>query len=139
MLQYRGYSSYLTSAFASAEELVKQAQRILDGVEYDTMVGTGLSGGLVVPALARLLNKEFALIRKSGDSSHREREVEGSLGDRWIFVDDFVSSGDTLARVRAAIDNAQKGQPYGWDAFKTEYVGTYQYARSNFVRSGGYF
>jgi len=138
-MPYTGYSSYLTSAFETTEEMVSKAKNVLDGVDFDTMVGTGLSGGLVVPLLARMLDKKFALIRKSGDSSHREREVEGSVGERWIFVDDFVSTGATLERVQLTMKDVQKGQPYGWEAFTTEYAGTYQYARSNFVRPGCQF
>lgn len=136
---YKGNSSYLFAAFVETDVMVAEATRVLKNVDYDTMIGTGLSGGLVVPTLARIFGKRFALIRKPGDSNHRERAIEGEVGDRWIFVDDFVSSGSTLNRVKQEIFEAQKGQPYGWDAFTTAYVGTYQYARKCFVPDGGYF
>jgi adenine/guanine phosphoribosyltransferase-like PRPP-binding protein len=135
---YKGNSSYLSSAFLSTDLLVKRAETVLAGVEYDTMIGIGLSGGLVVPTLARLLNKEFALIRKDGDSSHRERTVEGTIGERWIFVDDFVSSGETLRKVKLKMEEVAKGNSYGWTGFTTTFVGTYQYARENFLRPGQY-
>lgn len=138
-MPYKGNSSYLHAAFETPEIMVTKATEVLDGVEFDTMIGTGLSGTLVVPLIARALGKAFAIVRKANDSSHRERAVEGNVGERWIFVDDFVSSGETLNRVKEEIKNLQAGQPYGWDKFDTEYIGTYQYARNNFVVDGGYF
>ena len=138
-MPYKGNSSYLYAAFATPETMVKNAQEVLEKVEYDTMIGIGLSGTLVVPLIARAMGKNFAIVRKPNDSNHRERAVEGYVGESWIFVDDFVSSGATLERVKAEIKNLQAGQPYGWDAFETKYIGTYQYARGNFIADGGYF
>lgn len=132
-MNYKGNSSYLHAAFEKPEIMVAKATKVLEGVDFDTMIGTGLSGALVVPLIARAMNKAFAIVRKENDSSHRERAIEGTIGDRWIFVDDFVSSGATLNRVKEHVKNAQGGQPYGWDAFATEFAGTYQYARDSFV------
>lgn len=138
-MPYKGNSSYLEGAFETPEFMISKATKVLDGIEFDTMIGTGLSGTLVVPLIARAMGKAFAIVRKPNDSSHRERAVEGYVGERWIFVDDFVSSGDTLNRVKEEIKNLQNGQPFGWDKFNTEYIGTYQYARYNFVKADGYF
>jgi hypoxanthine phosphoribosyltransferase len=102
--------------------------------DFDTMVGTGLSGALVVPTLARATKKLFAIVRKDDDLlSHHETKVEGTIGERWIFVDDFVSSGATLRRVVQAIRRQVDGynQRYG-DAtagkHHIRYVGRYTYA-----------
>lgn len=72
--------------------------------EFDTIVGTGLSGSLVLPSLARAFTRHFGrkisylLVRKDNDGSHSFRELEGSIGTRWLFVDDLVETGSTLRR-----------------------------------------
>lgn len=115
-------SSYLAKAFDPTHELVEAMLKTITGVEFDTMIGRGTSGLLVVPLLARALDKHFAIVRKPNDASHKETDIEGTIGDRWIFVDDFVSTGNTRARVKEAVTEAQR-----YHQFKTEFVGTYEY------------
>lgn len=68
------------------------------------LVGTGMSGMLVLMELAERLNLPFAFMRKE-DSSHSFRTFEGTYhrsGEHpkhIIFVDDFVDSGQTVAKV----------------------------------------
>jgi hypoxanthine phosphoribosyltransferase len=68
------------------------------------VVGTGLSGALVVPYLGRALSKYWLIVRKNGDSSHSNFWAEGELGARWLFVDDQVETGKTRQHVREVID-----------------------------------
>lgn len=124
---------YFCRAFSEYEtlesELVKAARRR----DFDTIVGTGLSGSLVVPALARKLGKHWAVVRKPGVSSHSgERVCEGTLGERWLFVDDFVSSGATLERVKAAIRNWARSCGHA-----TQYVDTWEYQYACFFEACG--
>lgn len=65
------------------------------GLNYDTLVGTGMSGALVVPSLARALEVDFLIVRKQEDDSHHSGRLMGTLGERWVFVDDFTSTGGT--------------------------------------------
>ncbi len=44
-------------------------------------------------------------MRKPNESGHSTEDVEGTLGRRWVFVDDFVSSGATLQRVIHAVND----------------------------------
>ena len=67
--------------------------------EFDTIVGTGFSGGVVIPALALRLGKKFLLIRKDSDDSHHSGKMIGEIDRRWIFVDDFTETGTTRSRV----------------------------------------
>lgn len=116
-------ASYMQNALYNLPGVLKRAQQALGSVDFDTIVGTGFSGGIVIPALALAMGKQFLLIRKETDDSHHGKgRLVGSLGSRWIFVDDFVSSGRTRDRVLAkvAAAAAQRSHP-------TAYVGLYQY------------
>lgn len=120
------WSNYLDHAFASPTKLARHARKHLADVDFDTMVGTGLSGALVIPALARSLRKYYMIVRKHDDSMHADYKVEGVLGQRWIFVDDFISSGETFARVNDVIADTlarQFGEP-----ITSTHVGSYLYA-----------
>lgn len=118
MSRYKQASHYLDRAIFHRVELFEKAIEVLGNVDFDTIVGRGLSGALVIPTLADKMGKHFAIVRKSGDSLHREFAIEGTVGDKWIFVDDFVATGRTRREVITEISDGIRG---------TEYVGTYQY------------
>lgn len=100
----RNHATYMSEAFApDFRRLVKFARTELDGRNVDTLVGTGLSGALVVPHLARRLGMHWAIVRKNENSTHSYRKVEGAIGERWAFVDDLVDCGSTLKRVHEAM------------------------------------
>lgn len=115
--------SYSNGPFGNPDRLAEIAKVVLANVDYDTMIGTGLSGSLVVPALARALGKQWAIIRKTGESSHSAKPFEGQIGDRYIFVDDFIASGATRDRVTSAVaDIAER-----WGEQYPMFVGSYLY------------
>lgn len=98
---------YMDEALFDLPEVIETAQKRLARVDFDTIVGTGFSGGVVIPALALAMGKKFVLIRKETDDSHHGRgKLLGQLGERWIFVDDFVSSGRTRRRVIEKVNEA---------------------------------
>lgn len=94
-------------------------------LEYDTLVGTGLSGTIAVVDLARRLGKKYLVVRKENDNTHSYQSVEGRLGKKWLFVDDFVDSGRTLGRVYDKLHMLD-------DEFSTEFVGVYEYKFGEF-------
>lgn len=115
-------ASYFALAFDQEDDsLVEDARETLKGVDYDTMIGTGLSGSLVIPVLARALGKKFAIVRKE-HSPHDNSLVVGKLGHRWIFVDDFVSGGTTRRNVIRAVEKVAEDFNH-----EMVYVGTYEY------------
>jgi len=116
---------YLKDAFAPTKEMVGVARDMLKGVEYDTLIGTGLSGALVIPIIARALRKNYAIVRKGRDGTHSRNKIEGRIGERWVFVDDLISTGNTRSRVKAAVKKECKDEGH-----ETTYVGSYFYCVS---------
>ncbi len=116
---------YMDSAVFNLTEVIETAKEELSGIDFDTLVGTGFSGSVVIPALALAMGKKFVLIRKETDDSHHGGgRLVGELGARWIFVDDFIASGRTRSRVVGKITEAaadRKGT--------TKLIGQYLYAR----------
>lgn len=122
-VEFRTY--YFDEAYRDLPAVIEKCKEALRGVEFDTIVGTGFSGGVVIPALAMSMGKHFVLIRKEGDDSHHGGgRLVGELGERWIFVDDFVSSGKTRDRVITKIANALDFNQ------KTTMVGQYMHQRN---------
>lgn len=135
------HSSYLNMALYQVDAIIDQATEELRDVDYDTLVGTGMSGTLVVPIVARALNKYFAIVRKPNVRSHAGTDVEGKIGKRWVFLDDCVASGETRKRVRTAVEGLKNSKwviddqnspwvgHYEYDMIKdkTEFVGSYLY------------
>lgn len=122
--EFRTY--YFDEAIRDLPGVIEKCQQTLRGIDFDTIVGTGFSGGVVIPALAMSMGKKFVLIRKENDDSHHGGgKLLGELGSRWIFVDDFVSSGRTRERVITKIADAvaDSGQ-------STTMVGQYMYQRN---------
>lgn len=128
-----GDHGYFPMAF-QPDKLIECAEKNLKGIEFDTFVGTGLSGGLVVPLMAWHFKKFAYIIRKQGERAHSTNH-QGTLGENWIFVDDKICSGDTRQRVFNAIElTVSKYKPMRPD-FSTTYLGTYLYQEGRYVYS----
>ena len=123
MTTFRSY--YFDEAILDLPHVIKTGRKALKDIDFDTIVGTGFSGGIVIPALAMSMDKKFVLIRKEDDDSHHGGgKLVGQLGERWIFVDDFVSSGRTRTRVVAKIAEAVADEVR---PITTTFVGQYMY------------
>lgn len=115
---------YMDKALFNLAEVIEAAQEELKDVDFDTLVGTGFSGGIVIPSLALAMEKKFVLIRKETDDSHHGGgRLCGELGARWVFVDDLISSGRTRQRVIKKVGDAARGE-----FINTKMVGQYMYA-----------
>lgn len=115
------HQQYMIEAFGDIEVIADKLRQQVNSDEYDTIVGIGLSGALVIPRLANLLGKKWAIVRKD-DGTHSGNPIEGQIGRSWLFVDDLVASGRSREKVKAAVRRVTDN--YG---FKTNYIGTYQY------------
>ena len=99
------------------------AKRALEGFDFDMIVGPGLSGTLVAPRLAKILKVYWGIARKPTEESHRERMVEGTrMGQRWLFVDDFIATGATFQRVTRTMEEHCRAR-----GLETTLVGSYEY------------
>ena len=84
--------------------VINQSRARLTNVEFDTVAFRGNSGVLLGPPIASKLNKQMLLCRKSTESSHSDAIVEGFMCcKRYIIVDDFISSGNTVCEIIKAI------------------------------------
>lgn len=121
--------------------LLRQREVILEtkANDFDTIVGTGLSGCLVLAQLAKVLDVEYLAVRKSNDSSHSEKTCEGSLGKSWLFVDDFIGTGATFYRVKSAVETLCASPEdyyadYGHEPMHvTKFAGIYTYQDRRFI------
>lgn len=85
----------------AARRVVAKAKK--EGLEFDAVAFSGMSGALVGPIVAMRTKTYPIFVRKSmkAEAHHSGRRVEGAFGTplRYIIVDDFVSSGKTIRRI----------------------------------------
>jgi hypothetical protein len=93
------HAAYLRDVFEETTAVVERIAKRLEGKDYDTIVGTGISGALLLLMLRDRLKKHVAIVRKPHDGSHSYNWVEGTLGARYVIVDDQVASGATVNRI----------------------------------------
>jgi hypothetical protein len=96
-------ASYLENGcdHASVKELVKKAVRKLKKLDFDSIAFRGVSGALIAPIVAYKLKKPVTCIRKPTEPSHGCGTVEGAVNfERYIIIDDFISTGDTVNTIR---------------------------------------
>ncbi len=83
---------------------LKAAMKTLSRYDYDAIAFSGNSGAMIGGALAAMTGKVSVLVRKSRENAHSDLSVEGyfpALGveAKYIIVDDFVYTGDTVNRI----------------------------------------
>lgn len=70
---------------------------------FDSIACCGVSGLMVVPQIAELLNKNIIVVRKPDEKRYSDFWIEGASPYRYIVVDDLICSGDTFKWIRQAI------------------------------------
>lgn len=79
-------------------------RRIIELGNFDAIAFTGLSGSVVAGAVALTMDKYLYCVRKSEENRHSEYQVEGpATGLRYVIIDDFISSGSTICRIRELV------------------------------------
>lgn len=85
------------------EDLYYDWEELTDDRGIDTVVGRGMSGSIAVALLGAKFGLKWAMVRKPDDTTHARYRVEGAVGKRWAFVDDFIDTGETFAGVYDSI------------------------------------
>lgn len=100
-------ASYLVNGIFEHEKNQAEAIKNLKGVEFDTIVVTGVSGLVFGVPLAQRMKKHIAIIRKDKDGTHSHKSIEATVKrdefGRWLFVDDLIDTGKTETRVKAKV------------------------------------
>jgi len=111
--------------FVDPDGLIENVRSTLshENVEYDTFVGSGLSAALILPRLATALDCAWAVVRKKSEGSHSCNEIEGTIGERWVFFDDLIETGETWHRVQKAVYDNLRHQ-----RLRASYVGAVTYS-----------
>lgn len=93
--------------------------------KFDSIAVIGTSGLVVGAPVAVLLNKPLVVIRKKNDGSHSNRllENDANMGERVLWLDDFVASGKTRRWVRMQVKD--------WGA---DLIGQYEYSYTGKLR-----
>jgi adenine/guanine phosphoribosyltransferase-like PRPP-binding protein len=86
--------------------------------QFDSIACCGVSGLMVVPQIAELLDKHIVVIRKKNEKSYSDFPMEGVTPFRYIIVDDLVCSGSTIKHIKNTIHE---------DCPKAQCVGVYCY------------
>lgn len=88
-------------------ELVNQLTKFGLG-KFDTIVFRGMSGALIVPAVADKLGKGMLMIRKQ-DGNHSMYGIEGNVAlESYVIIDDLIVSGGTLNSIMDSVDQGLK-------------------------------
>ena len=69
---------------------------------FDSIACCGVSGMMVVPQIAELLNKNIIVVRK-GEQCYSEFRTEGVAPFRYIILDDLICSGGTVRHINKVI------------------------------------
>lgn len=106
---YKQHSGYFEEALDHPQKVIDMFRaQVMGQIEFGSLVGTGLSGMVMTPLLAYIAKVPYAIVRKNKSSSHGCYTVEGTVADKWVFVDDFIASGDTFRRVLREIGGAAR-------------------------------
>jgi len=99
-------ASYFKEAIdpSQRKKTIIDCEKLLSGIKFDTIVCRGVSGMALGFVLAHLLDKNIYVIRKDEDkkSSHSGGDV-GRLRGRYIIIDDFCCSGETIKNITTNI------------------------------------
>jgi len=118
---------------------LRMARSRLRRVDFDTVVATGLSGIPAATLLGNSMRKHILIVRKPDDTSnHHGGKSVGELGQRWIFVDDFISSGATRRRVAEEVVRLAEWNReflYRNSEVQPVYVGSYLFKDEEWVPS----
>ena len=69
---------------------------------FDSIACCGVSGLMVVPQIAEILNKNIIVVRKD-EKRYSKFFIEGVTPSRYVIVDDLICSGNTIKHIMDSI------------------------------------
>jgi orotate phosphoribosyltransferase len=105
----------------TVDETVKMLRSKRRSKPFDSIVVTGLSGLLVGAPTALRLKVPLVVIRKAKENFHGGSVAvnRNKIGSRWLFLDDFSSTGATEKRVQKVV--------YDYISGTTKQIGSFFY------------
>ena len=126
-LRMMSYDDYNPDEMA---KVVTRAVRMLNKHkgEFDSIVVRGVSGLMIGAPVALKMGKPLLVVRKPNELRHTSVPIANHVrsGDRYIILDDFVSSGVTARSIAYAM---KKDRP------KAQLVATYMYQSNQYLTS----
>ena len=127
-MKVKVHSGYLHKAFCDLPGLVNLSVDFIRPFadRFDAIAVRGISGLLVGVPLALRLDKQLIVVRKPKDDTHSPYMVEGyAAGERYLIVDDFVSTGATVKEIQKALKTDENFKHY-------ELAGLYEWNHAEF-------
>ena len=105
-------------------------------VKFDAIACRGVSGLIVAAPVSFILDKPLVVVRKFLEGSHSNMMVEGYLEKnlRYIIVDDFMKTGNTIRKIIEEISyfyDSQENPDSEWGIKSARCVGVFFYTRCN--------
>lgn len=94
ILNHKVRNKYVIQTFTALRKL---------NFDFDSIACSGISGFLMVPQVAELLNKNIVIVRKTVEDTYSEFLIEGVAPTRYIIVDDLICSGNTVKHILKTI------------------------------------
>lgn len=95
-----------TGSLDDLDKVVRKATKKLrpHKDEWDSIAVTGISGVVIGVPVSMRLKKPLVIVRKQGESIHSSMAVNHkNMGERVLFLDDFVCGGGTRKRVKEEV------------------------------------
>lgn len=108
------HSSYL----ANVMDRTIRKQKIESGVKLlkvrkfkaAAIVASGISGAIIGDAIAGLLDRKFAIVRKAKENNHgRPVEATEYINGKYVIVDDCIDTGATVKHIIERMAENQAG------------------------------
>lgn len=103
------HSSHLYESFQRTyqDKALRDVKKLLvdKDIKFDGFVVRGISGIVIGSILARSLRKDLVIVRSTNDCHSNSMVENYKTNCRYIFLDDFQSSGATFTKVKSHCDN----------------------------------
>ena len=112
------------------------ARKVLGAMNFKAMACRGVSGLMFTSILSYQMNKGLVVVRKRGESSHSCLDVEGCFPTgrgQWVIVDDFISSGETVAEIIKKMGKTYLSRLLGAYLYKDQRFLTLEELRKKYV------